>query len=72
MPSSLTITLPPKLRRTLARSAKQQGLSESEVIQRALQQQLWSDAFDATRRQLIPQARALGIYTDEDVFRIIS
>ena len=33
---------------------------------------VWIDAFDETRRKLLPKARAMGIYTDEDVFKIVS
>lgn len=38
----------------------------------AVRRKLWLDAFDETRRALIPKARAMGIYTDEDVFKIVS
>jgi hypothetical protein len=47
-------------------------LTESEFVRRALQRQLWADAFDQTRRKLLPKARARRIYTDEDVFKMIS
>ncbi len=72
MRSTLTISLPAQLRSTLSRSAKQQGLTESELVRRALQRQLWAEAFEATRRELVPRARAQGVYTDEDVFKMIS
>lgn len=60
------------LRRDVARAAKGQRVSESEFIRRAVQRQLWADAFEETRRRLVPQARAKRIYTDEDVFKIVS
>jgi hypothetical protein len=41
-------------------------------VRRAVQQQLWDEAFEASRRALAPIARAKGIYTDEDVFKMIS
>ncbi len=37
-----------------------------------MRRKLWLDAFDDTRRALMPKARALGIYTDEDVFNLAS
>jgi len=37
-----------------------------------VQHKLWLDAFDETRRKLVPKARAMGIQTDEDVFKIVS
>ena len=42
------------------------------LTSRAVQQQLWDEAFEASRRILAPKARAKGVYTDEDVFKMIS
>ncbi len=72
MRATLTISFPPSLRREMGRAAKQHGVSESEFVRRAVQHQLWADAFDQSRRTLVPKARAKGIYTDEDVFKIVS
>jgi len=72
MRATLTISLPPETRSELARAARRRKLSESEFVRRALQTQLWQDAFEESRRKLVPRARALGIYTDEDVFKRIS
>ena len=72
MRETLTISLPGKLRRELASSARAQNLTQSEFVRKAIQDKLWMDAVDATRRILIPIAQAQGIYTDEDVFKIIS
>ena len=51
---------------------RRQKLVQSEFVRRAVQKQLWADAFEETRRQLAPKARAKRIYTDEDVFKIVS
>jgi len=72
MRTTLTISLPPKVRDEVARAAKRGRVSESEFVRRALQLQLWQDAFEATRRKLAPAARARKIYTDEDVFKQVS
>ena len=72
MRTTLTISLPPMLRRDVSRAAKAQRVSESEFIRRAVQRQLWADAFEETRRRLVPKARAKRIYTDEDVFKLVS
>jgi metal-responsive CopG/Arc/MetJ family transcriptional regulator len=72
MRTTLTISLPPLLRRDVSRAAKTQQISESEFVRRAVQHQLWTDAFEETRRKLAPSARAKGIYTDDDVFNRIS
>jgi metal-responsive CopG/Arc/MetJ family transcriptional regulator len=72
MRATITISLPPSLRREVARSAKRQKTTASEYVRDAVQRKLWEDAFEKTRRILEPKARAMGIYTDEDVFKIIS
>ena len=68
----MTISLPPALRREMGQAAKGQGVSESEFVRRAVQHQIWADAFDKSRRMLVPKARAKRIYTDEDVFKVVS
>lgn len=72
MRETLTVSLPSKLRREVALAAKQQHVSASEYIRDAVKQKLWLDAFDEARRTLVPKARAAGIYTDEDVFNVVS
>lgn len=72
MRATLTISLPPETRAEIARAAKRRKLSESEFVRRALQTQLWQDAFEESRRKLAAPARARGIYSDEDVFKLVS
>jgi Arc/MetJ-type ribon-helix-helix transcriptional regulator len=72
MRATLTISLPPELRREMGRAAKGQGVSESEFVRRAVQHELWTEAFNEARRLLVPKARAKGVYTDDDVFKIVS
>jgi metal-responsive CopG/Arc/MetJ family transcriptional regulator len=72
MRDTLTISLPAQLRKQVARASRRRQLTQSEFIRRALQDKLWEDAIEESRRQLVPRARAQGLYTDEDVFRVIS
>lgn len=72
MRTTLTVSLPKKMRREIGLSARALNLTESEFVRRALQDRLWEEAFEASRRKLVPLARAQGIYTDEDVFRLVS
>jgi metal-responsive CopG/Arc/MetJ family transcriptional regulator len=72
MRETLTVSLPGEMRREVARASKRQKLTTSEYVRDAVRRKLWLDAFDETRRKLIPKAHALGIYTDEDVFKIVS
>ena len=68
MRETLTISLPKRLRRDLERMARAEGVTSSEYVRRAIKADLFRRALRAARRELVPQARARGIYTDEDVF----
>jgi predicted transcriptional regulator len=70
--SAVTIRLDEGLEQMLDRVCRETGLSRSEVVREALRRQLTSQLFEQARRQIIPYAEAQGIYTDEDVFRIVS
>lgn len=72
MRATLTVSLPKKMRREVGQTARALHLTESEFVRRALLDRLWEESFEASRRRLVPAARAQGIYTDEDVFRAVS
>ena len=72
MEEILTIRVPKGTRRRLERRAKAQKLSVSQLVRRALEQDELLASLTSARAELLPQARAQGIYTDEDVFAIIS
>ena len=72
MRETLTISLPKELRRGLEKMAKAEGVTSSEYVRRALKADIFRRALRAARRELVPQARAQGIYTDEDVFKTVS
>lgn len=68
----MTISLPPMLRRDVSRAAKKDRMSESEFVRDALRRRLSLDRFHSLRERAMAQAQARGIYTDEDVFKIVS
>jgi predicted transcriptional regulator len=72
MEEILTIRLPKGTRRRLERRAKAQKLSVSQLLRRALEQDELLTNLASARAELRPQARAQRIYTDEDVFAIVS
>ena len=72
MEEVLTIRLPKGTRRRLERRAKAQKLSVSQLVRRALEQDELLTSLASARAELLPQARAQGIYRDEDVFAIVS
>ena len=72
MEEILTIRLPKGTRRRLERRARSQKLSVSQLVRRALDQDELLTSLASARTELLAQARSQGIYTDEDVFAIVS
>ena len=70
--SAVTIRLDPSLEELLDEVCSKTGRSRSEVVRDALRRQLTLELFEVARRQIIPFAEAQGIYTDEDVFKLVS
>jgi predicted transcriptional regulator len=68
MRSTLTISLAPELKREVDRISSRRQTTSSAFVRDAIQEKLWREAIDDSRRILVPKARAQGIYTDEDVF----
>lgn len=68
----LTIRLPRGTRRRLERRARAQQLTVSQLVRRALEHEELLTSLASARAELVPQARAQGIDTDEDVFAIVS
>ncbi len=60
------------MREEISRAARRQGISRSEFVRNALRVALFRRALGAAREELVPRARRKGLYTDEDVFRVIS
>jgi predicted transcriptional regulator len=72
MEEVLTIRVPKGTRRRLERRARAENLTLSQYVRRALDTEVLVGALEAARADLVPIARSKGVYTDEDVFRIIS
>ena len=66
-----TVQLKPYVMRMLEAYARS-GVSKSEVINNALKEYLLDREFQKIRNSLLPLAQARGIYTDEDVERLLS
>lgn len=72
MEEVLTIRVPKGTRRKLERQARAERLTLSQFVRRALDAEQLTSALKAARADLLPKARAKGIFTDEDVFKIVS
>ena len=72
MKDSLTVTLPPDINSELDALVKRTGKSRSAVVREAVRRQISLERFRALREKLVPKAQARGLYTDDDVFKLVS
>lgn len=69
--ATITLRVPPELDRALTRQSTAAGVSKSDLAREALRRYLAVADFQRLRARLVPRAQALGINTDEDVFRAL-
>lgn len=72
MRATLTISIPKEMRRQLTKAAKADGTTQSEFVRRALKTELFRRTLRVARAELVPRARSINIYTDDDVFKTVS
>jgi len=72
MRNTLTIRLPEKLQRDLAKVVKAEKASKSDIIRDAIERYIALKRFHQLRKKALPFAEAEGLVTDEDVFKAIS
>ena len=72
MRDTITISVPRGLRKELDAMAKEEGVSRSDLVRECLRRELFLKGIRAFRERMIPRAQKMGIYTDEDVFKIVS
>jgi len=72
MRRTVTISLPEDLTTQLDSVARQEQTSRSEVVREALRRYMDQREFRRIRRQMVAEAEAKGIITDEDVFERVS
>ena len=72
MRETITVSMPSRLKRQLDRLAKSRDSTRSTVVLEALRDYLERLEFERLRRIGVAAARKRGIFTDEDVFRIVS
>lgn len=69
--ATITLRVPDELDQELQRRSAAQGISKSDLAREALRRYLFVTDFRALRSELVARAQALGVNTDEDVFRVL-
>ena len=72
MAATVTIRLDTALQARLARLCKSTGHTRSDLVREALERQLALVEFETARRRTRSFAERAGLFTDEDVFRVVS
>jgi metal-responsive CopG/Arc/MetJ family transcriptional regulator len=70
--SAISVNLPPKMKTQLDRWSKKEQQKKGEIIRDALRQYFTRKEFDELRSKMVPRAQKMGIFTDEDVFKLVS
>ena len=72
MRQTVAVSLPAELTARRDLVAEEEGTSRSEVVRDAVRRYLALRQFQKVRESVIPYAEAVGVLTDEDVFRSMS
>ncbi len=72
MRDTITISIPKKFKRQIDRIVHQEGISRSEIVRESLAEYLWEHQYEGLRARMVKKAAKMGVYTDEDVFKIVS
>jgi metal-responsive CopG/Arc/MetJ family transcriptional regulator len=70
MEETITISLPEEIEAAMEEAAREEGLSQSELVQKALADYLFVRKFRSLREQMMSKVQ--GSYTDQDIFDSIS
>ncbi len=72
MRDTITISLPESVKKKLDQYTNKAHINRSEIVREALDQYFVRQEFNRLRAVMIPEAEKQGIFTDEDVFELIS
>ncbi|MBI5235891.1 MAG: ribbon-helix-helix protein, CopG family [Deltaproteobacteria bacterium] len=72
MRQTMTISLPPALKKKLTEAVRQGHTNRSDIVREALRQYFVREEFQRLRGIMAPKAGRIGVFTDEDVFKKVS
>jgi len=72
MRTVLSVSLPDKMAAELDAMAKATGRNKSDIVKESLSIFLWETKFKQVKSRLVKKAKAAGIVTEEDVFKVVS
>ena len=72
MRTVLSVSLPDNMAAELETIAKAMGRNKSDIVKESLGLFLWETKFRNIKKKLSSKAKAVGIVTEEDVFKAVS
>jgi hypothetical protein len=72
MSDTITLTLSIETKLALDNVTRQEGISVGDLVSEAIKEYLFLRQFRLLREKMIPKAQAQGIYTDQDIFDLVS
>ena len=72
MRTTITISLPPEVRRELDRVSRSEGVSRSDIVRESVRDYLFLRQFRSMRKRMLSKAARRGVFTDQDVFDRVS
>ncbi len=72
MRSTITISVPQQMRTELDKLSETDGVSRSDIVRESLRDYLFVRRFRSVRKSMLRKAAENEIYTDQDVFDIVS
>lgn len=72
MRTVLSVSLPEKVAAELDAIAKATGRNKSDIVKESLGLFLWETKFRNIKMKLARKAKAAGIVTEEDVYKVLS
>jgi metal-responsive CopG/Arc/MetJ family transcriptional regulator len=72
MRMTMTVSLPIGTKKKLDSYIAKEHVNRSDVVREALRQYFAREEFQRLRHLLVPEAESQGLYSDEDVFKVVS
>lgn len=72
MRETISISLSEEIKTELDEAVQAEGLTRSDVVRQALRDYLFLRKFRTLRAEMMTEAQSQGIFTEEDVFKIVS
>ncbi len=72
MKTMLNVRLTPELGRQLEKASKEGKIPVSDIVRESLKRYVVVLRFQELQKKMIKKARKKGVFTDEDVFKIVS